>query len=115
MVRQPRQVLEQIRFLSPQPLAAAIFHRGGAEIDASRRNAIFAHDVQEFAAAAPDIQHFPRALKVRYIKLLPRSYIFFRAAEAVRKRLIVEIRGGWLNRYRGGRRYCRHAALPDGP
>src|SRR5579872_7414646 len=82
---QAGEVREDVGHLCFQALRAAQFHRFRAQFDTSCRNVRLLHHLEEFAAAAADIEHVVAALEVRQVELLSRRYIFFGAAEALRK------------------------------
>src|ERR1035441_8133043 len=71
-------------------LVPARGHRFRVQVDALSGDAGGLHHFQEFAAAAPDIEHVAASAEVRQIDLLARLDIFLGAAEALREASVVE-------------------------
>ena len=72
-VRQRREIADGVSLGHVEPAGAAAFGHLVIEIDAARRNAARAEEVEKFAAAAADIEHVGRCRRraARTIRAAP--------------------------------------------
>ena len=76
-VRQGRQVFERVSLRCLQPALTTDLDHRDIQIEAASLDAVLAHEIQELAAAAADVEHVGRTGKVRHVELQAGANLLF--------------------------------------